>query len=494
MSPEAEEAVLDGAFHCGDYYIQACAACPFLVSVPGTSSVTTLADKYPVAYRTIVAVFRGGFCQWSYPVRDLEEVFGYLVEQGSFNGVFEEWEKDRVSFESACRKIEKTDFARLDDRALVGLFEEFYRKNLDVWALALLADAVNLQAEPVLMRNLAAHLKRRGEEKLAPRCYAALTSLGTASFAVSERLGLLRIAQSMKEGKDVVAMLESHSRKWFWLKNSYLDAERLTSADFKKDLAEIMRSHSRPSMERRRIREKQLEVSAEKSRLLSVLGLPGDVLRLLRLVGEFGAWQDERKKYNLIADHYLMVFLKEASKRSGVDVSLAKYALPAEFSELVFGRLSSDELRARSKGTVVVYVNGSEIVRTGARVRQAEKVIAGNGNAAVYDEVRGVCASVGRVQGTAKVIRQASDLPKMKYGDVLVSPMTRPELVPAMKLAAAVVTDEGGATCHAAIISRELGLPCVVGTRIATKALNDGDVVEVNANHGVVKIIKRAVE
>ena len=65
--------------------------------------------------------------------------------------------------------------------------------------------------------------------------------------------------------------------------------------------------------------------------------------------------------------------------------------------------------------------------------------------------------------------------------------MTRPEFVPIMKKAAAIVTDEGGITCHAAIISRELGVPCVVGTKIATKVLKDNDFVEIRATHGLVR-------
>jgi len=72
---------------------------------------------------------------------------------------------------------------------------------------------------------------------------------------------------------------------------------------------------------------------------------------------------------------------------------------------------------------------------------------------------------------------------------VLVIPMTRPEHVPYMKLASAIVTDDGGITCHAAIVSRELGKPCVIGTKIATQIFKDGDMVEVNANHGIVRKI-----
>jgi pyruvate,water dikinase len=68
--------------------------------------------------------------------------------------------------------------------------------------------------------------------------------------------------------------------------------------------------------------------------------------------------------------------------------------------------------------------------------------------------------------------------------------MTTPDFVPAMRKAVAIITDEGGITCHAAIVSRELGKPCIIGTKIATKALKDGDVVEVDADNGVVRIIK----
>lgn len=68
--------------------------------------------------------------------------------------------------------------------------------------------------------------------------------------------------------------------------------------------------------------------------------------------------------------------------------------------------------------------------------------------------------------------------------------MTRPELMPAVKKAKAIITDEGGLTCHAAIVSRELGVPCIIGTKIATKILKDGNLVEVDANKGIIRKIK----
>ena len=77
---------------------------------------------------------------------------------------------------------------------------------------------------------------------------------------------------------------------------------------------------------------------------------------------------------------------------------------------------------------------------------------------------------------------------KVKKGEILVTTMTSPDFVPAMKLAAAIVTDRGGITSHAAIVSRELGIACIVGTERATKILKDGDLVEVDANEGTIRV------
>jgi len=81
------------------------------------------------------------------------------------------------------------------------------------------------------------------------------------------------------------------------------------------------------------------------------------------------------------------------------------------------------------------------------------------------------------------------DMPKMQEGDILVSTATTPSIVPAIRKAVAIVADEGGLTCHAAIISREFNIPCVVGTKIGTKILKDGDQIEVDATKGLVKKI-----
>lgn len=100
--------------------------------------------------------------------------------------------------------------------------------------------------------------------------------------------------------------------------------------------------------------------------------------------------------------------------------------------------------------------------------------------------VKGLGASPGIAGGPVKIFSEEMSLDEVKEGDVMVTQMTTPDMVPAMTRAAAIVTDEGGMTCHAAIVARELGIPCVVGASDATKVLKDGMMVTVHGQMGVV--------
>ena len=100
--------------------------------------------------------------------------------------------------------------------------------------------------------------------------------------------------------------------------------------------------------------------------------------------------------------------------------------------------------------------------------------------------VRGLGASPGIATGEVKIVLDIDELDKIEEGDVMVTTMTTPDMVPAMRRASGIVTDEGGVTCHASIISRELGIPCVVGTGDATKTLKENTGVTLDGKKGLV--------
>lgn len=107
--------------------------------------------------------------------------------------------------------------------------------------------------------------------------------------------------------------------------------------------------------------------------------------------------------------------------------------------------------------------------------------------------LKGAAASLGCISGPVKIIHKPTEIDKIMPGDILVTEMTTPDYVPAMRKAAAIVTDTGGRTCHAAIVSRELGIPCVVGTGKATSILKNGQMITVDGVSGLVYKGKVAV-
>jgi len=149
---------------------------------------------------------------------------------------------------------------------------------------------------------------------------------------------------------------------------------------------------------------------------------------------------------------------------------------------------SKSALAARSKGLVITFNKGKFTLQTGTSVRRLEESLAKS-----YEEkvLKGSVAYPGKISGTVKIIFDPFKPNDFTIGDILVTGMTRPEFLPIMKKAGGFITDAGGMLSHAAITAREFKKPCIVGTQIATKVLKDGDLIEVNANTGIIRLLKK---
>jgi pyruvate, water dikinase len=167
------------------------------------------------------------------------------------------------------------------------------------------------------------------------------------------------------------------------------------------------------------------------------------------------------------------------------------------YDELLAGNVSAlpERIKARSEGKLFIYQN-IENKETVAFVSDVQKVISEiegqiDATGIRASEIKGVVAYKGKVQGRVKIVLSWDGKDAdFDTGDILVAPSTSPNLIYLMEKAAAFITNEGGSMSHAAIISREMKKPCIVGTKIATKVLKDGDMVEVDAEKGIVKILK----
>ena len=106
------------------------------------------------------------------------------------------------------------------------------------------------------------------------------------------------------------------------------------------------------------------------------------------------------------------------------------------------------------------------------------------------DNLKGVCASSGIVKGKVKLVFSPEDIIKVEKGDIIVAPETTPDFLPAFHKASGIITDMGGITGHAAIVSREFSLPCIVGTKNATRVLQDNDLIELDASKGTIRKLR----
>lgn len=145
------------------------------------------------------------------------------------------------------------------------------------------------------------------------------------------------------------------------------------------------------------------------------------------------------------------------------------------------------ELLLRYPQTGLFFTKLSVIFLAESEILDLEQLLIGN---MLVSSVAGSCAFSGIATGIVRIVDNPSVVNVFNQGDILVAPMTRPEYLPFMKKAGAIVTDAGGLLCHAAIVARELKIPCVTGTKIASKIFKDGDRVEVDAEKGIIKKLK----
>ena len=200
--------------------------------------------------------------------------------------------------------------------------------------------------------------------------------------------------------------------------------------------------------------------------------------------------REETQGYSDMEDEVYISFMKENYPEYS---DVAMVLLPEEVFELDKKPLSKGQLNEIRKRLDGYFIFGKEI----HSIKELEAFLKNNnmnldkGKIEKSSELKGMAAFKGKVEAKVRIILNKNQFSQFNPGEILVTDMTSPEFVPLLKKAAGIITDEGGIMCHAAIVARELKIPCVVGVKGATRFLKDGMMVEVDTNKGVIKIINK---
>jgi phosphohistidine swiveling domain-containing protein len=272
---------------------------------------------------------------------------------------------------------------------------------------------------------------------------------------------------------------DKHLEEYAWINSRYGVVNRYTTKDAEERLEGVDRDEFLQEYENQK---KTTEKVVQESK--NILGEDSHLVDLMQFLVFYRTHRTEALNRAIF---HAVPLVEDFARRKGMTYDEILHCTTAEV--LGDGDLRDINLKDRIKGYSFFADEEGSHVLSGSDDEKIKEFF--KNDIEETSEIKGSVACPGNVIGKARIILSQEDFSKFEEGDVLVAPMTTPDYVPIMKQAVAFVTDEGGITCHAAIVSREMKKPCIIGTKIATQVLKDGDLVEVDANKGVVKILEK---
>ncbi|MDO8566196.1 MAG: PEP-utilizing enzyme [Candidatus Moranbacteria bacterium] len=438
--------------------------------VLGANCYPLYADSFaePVSqgyYRTygipneVLGVFNKDFFEWLYDNSQLVALSEKLLP-GLLStpwNYYDEWQKNAKSFSVFHESVIEKDFTALSHKELGKLAKEYHRIFWLQFAPSNIIEPLSYYFQSRFKKMLT--LKGTKENEIDQ----LMDYYGRSKYPnyIKECLAEYRLAKN----EDVI---QAVLKKYAYLANDYLGPKVLTKAYL----------------------DELLKQETHEPHVGAVPAVSPETQLLLEVFQMVATIQDVRKAYSLMMIAGVHNFAIEYAKRLKLPDTLIWYAL---WKEIYAGDVNEKKLEERREHSVILWGKKETVACEGI---EAEKLAADIhtlvfGSTKDVKKVKGICASPGKVTGRAVVVMHPDEFHKVKKGDVLFTMMTRPEYLPVMQLAAAFVTDEGGITSHAAIVAREMKKPCIIATKIGTKVVKDGDLVEVDADKGIVRILEK---
>lgn len=398
---------------------------------------------------------------------------------------------------ASAERIRALNLKKFSNDGLVKLYKEHYEGCKEAHALMNTdVDAIDIYPVEHLRELIQKSLPAELPADKASEVLTKLTSPAHTSYITDEEVALLKIVVLAKNGASdsrIKKALQRVFEKYWWTSLGWEVMKPKSFSDFESVFLKYRGEIREPEKEILKLQNTPKAAKRKRDLLAKRYKIPKEALKLMKLFDEYTFYHDLRKEMQVRTTYSSYLLLTEAAKRLNLNRDDLEWLLPDEVCGLLQGKMfDGPEIERRKKAVVILVTKGGMKTISGEKALELKKRELDE-NVGEVSEIKGTCASSGKVTAVVKVCNGAQEaLDKVKQGDILVTGMTLPDYVPAMRRAAAIITDEGGITCHAAIISRELKIPCVIGTKIATRVLKDGMTVEVDANKGTVKILKKS--
>lgn len=410
---------------------------------------------------------------------------------------------------SNINKFVKKDIKKCSNEELCKIFSKCYRE-ISIMEIPM-SYRGNVQLSDVLTemikQELTKKLNKKGKLGLLEEYFLVLSMpkkdsqmafgqkriLGITSMIQNDNKlkGLFKkntgeIIREIPKYKDFHRKLKKHIEEFSWTGCVMFMGLPLTIENFIDDIKSKLGQDCKAEIER--IDQEKRQNEAKIKKIVKSLGFFAKTKLILEHLREWYHLRTYAKDCISRAIARTMPVLLEIAARKNMTYDDLSY-LQAREVENIF-KIPNEELLnrigERKKGWAAVATKEDVYYYTGEDIKKVEEKEEIDKNVV---EIKGQVASRGFVKGVVRFVKDATELSKVKKGDILVTSMTTTDFTPVLGKLSGLITDEGGLTCHAAIVSRELGIPCVIGTKFATKILKDDDRVELDAEKGIVRKI-----
>lgn len=424
---------------------------------------------------------------------NFEALKKYFIEQcekdASFlTNFFSNLEKTVEEFDVFVTQHQNVVWDSLSDKALADAYDTFINYSLETLTFLWPPLAPEEWIVEKISGEMSKHIDPIKESERFQIALHLLIASTIPSLLQEKEHEILKLAQeigNVENIKKFESAIESIYKKYAWLNDHSLKFEYESKEQFNLALQNAIATN--PHEKLLKINEEKNRTVRERERLIKDLHFSSEYIQYADQAAKIPHWRLLRTEKSVEAAYKMQGMFKELNKRLGLENVLLCYYW--EIGKFLDGAKIEKVLITNRKDGYGLMITGQAIYdldlesRTTLKSGIESKIKLGNA-------IKGNVACRGFVKGRVRILHNTKQLSSFKEGEILVTAMTTPEYVPVMKLASAIVTDEGGISCHAAIVSRELKIPCVIGTKTATKILKDGDMVEVDAVKGIVTIIK----
>ncbi|HLD31600.1 MAG TPA: PEP-utilizing enzyme [Patescibacteria group bacterium] len=434
--------------------------------------------------------------------QDPQYLDGIVTQTMAFGEKFNRWSE---------KYLVRPDLRHLSGEELTARYQEFAEKQATLYAYGVVMPTMDFLSFSFVEEGLKKYQGQPFTEREFADFFRVFTYPCRPSFAEEQETDLLRLlakyendgkwrtmvlektAQEIKESFPTFwKRLEKHTEKYDWVYFVYR-GPKYKAEDFLGFLREYIRQGTKAKEKLEANRQERRDIEKKQRQYLKQLHPTAAEKAFLRFAGRLVWSKPRRKDLQSRSYSHLENLHKELARRLCLTLNQVR-SLPLDQvgPALRTGQVDTDYLNAIYDFHVCLPEKEGIRILAGAAGREyfQKEITAEQGNRNTVRILSGNCAQVGTVKGRVRIINRPEEMEKMQDGDVLVSVATTPSLVPAIRRAGAIVTDEGGLTCHASIVSREFKIPCVVGTKIATQVLQDGQMVKVDADKGIVEVVE----